>query len=69
MSTLNLNETTKAPWIFTIGTTGRNIGIDGRTYRVHAWDLRQAIRETRKVVSNAWSLRLVRKEREVLPLG
>lgn len=60
MSTSNLNPHSTAPWIFTLGTTGR-------TYLVHSWDLRQAVRETRKVVSKAWSLRLVSREREVLP--
>lgn len=63
----NLNDRSTAPWIFVIGTVGRNIGIDGRTFRVHAWDLKQAIREVRKVVSKAWTLRLVRKEREGWP--
>ena len=67
MSASNLNPHSTAPWIFTLGTTGRGIGTTGRTYRVHAWDLRQAVRETRKVVSKAWSLRLVSREREVLP--
>ncbi len=59
-----LNHMSSAPWRYTIGTTGRNIRVEGRTFQVYAWDLKQAIRETRKVVSMAWSLRLVKKERD-----
>lgn len=58
-----LNSTSAAPWLYTIGTTGRALGISGPTHQVYAWDVRQAIRETRKVVSPAWSLRLIKKER------
>jgi len=61
MTILNGNST--APWLYTIGTTGRVFGIDGYSYQVIAWDLRQAIRETRKIVSRQWALRFVKKER------
>lgn len=59
-----LNKTSNAPWVYTLGTVGRGIRVGGSYYTVRAWDLRQAIRETRKVVSPAWSLYLVRRERD-----
>lgn len=59
-----LNSRSAAPWRYTIGTTGRNIRVEGRTFQVYARDLKQAIRETRKIVSTTWSLRLVKKERD-----
>lgn len=62
--TAMLNNRSNAPWIYTLGTVGRGIRIDGRFYTVRAWDLKQAIREVRKVVSRAWSLRLIRSERK-----
>ena len=58
-----LNQRSTAPWLFVIGTHSRSLGIDGRRFAVTAWDLRQAIRETRKVVSPAWGLHLLGKER------
>lgn len=63
MTNMILNSHSSAPCLYTIGTNGRGLNCNGRTYQIYAWDLRQAIRETRKVVSPAWSLRLVKKER------
>ena len=59
-----INNRSNSPWIYILGTVGRNIRIDGSFYTVRAWDLRQAIREARKIVSRAWSLRLVRIEHD-----
>ena len=59
-----INNRSNAPYVYTLGTVGRGIRIDGSYYTIRAWDLKQAIREARKVVSRAWTLRLVRKERD-----
>lgn len=59
-----INNRSNSPWVYTLSTVGRGLRVNGRTYTVRAWDLRQAIREARKLVSRAWSLRLVRRERD-----
>jgi hypothetical protein len=59
-----INNRCNSPWVYTLGTVGRGIRIDGSCYTVRAWNLRQALRETRKYVSRAWSFRLIRREHE-----
>lgn len=67
MNSNELNQRSNSPFTWTICTIGRGLGVYGRTVQVRAWDIKQAIRETRKVVSRAWSLRLVSRERDGWP--
>ena len=34
-----INNRSNSPWIYILGTVGRNIRIDGLFYTVRAWDL------------------------------
>lgn len=66
--TINIHRHFAAPMcnsglIYTLGTTGRTINMDGNDYQVVAWDLKHAIKQVRKFVSRGFSLRLIATKR------
>ena len=62
MNTRIINPHSAAPYRFTFRPVGAFI--EGHQVMAYGWDLKDAIRTTRKVVHKAFRLRLISKKRE-----
>jgi hypothetical protein len=62
MTTIKITDP-GAPWRFFIATRSRRFDVEGPRFEVEAYDLKDAIRKVRVIVSPVWILRQERPAR------